>query len=96
LKETKPLVDWLFIKLKTAQALSQKYSPRQLLSGPPAAVLALLQGLGIPYQRDEKTGMVDHPPLIYVLDAQGKVVYQLSHPSPAWIEEALRRVQKAG
>jgi protein SCO1/2 len=68
----------------------------QLLSGPPAAVLALLQGLGIPYQRDEKTGMVDHPPLIYVLDAQGKVVYQLSHPSPAWIEEALRRVQKAG
>lgn len=68
----------------------------QLLSGPPTAVLGLLKGLGIPYKRDEKTGMVDHPPLVYVVDPQGRVAYQLSHPSPAWIVEALRRVEKGG
>ena len=67
----------------------------RLLSGSPKAVMAFLAGLGVPYKRDEQTGRVDHPPLIYVLDNQGRLAYTFSHPSPEWIEEAVRRLKHA-
>jgi cytochrome oxidase Cu insertion factor (SCO1/SenC/PrrC family) len=68
----------------------------RLLSGPPAAVLALLKGLDVPYRRDEKTGVVDHPPLVFVLDAQGRVAYRFNRPNPEWIQEAVRRLAREG
>jgi protein SCO1/2 len=68
----------------------------RLLSGAPKSVVALLEGLGVPFQRDALTGVVDHPPLVYVLDAHGRVAYQFNHPSPAWIQEAVSRLQKEG
>lgn len=45
------------------------------LSGAPDAVNALLDRWNVPRGRDEATGRIDHPALVYVLDAQGRIAY---------------------
>ncbi len=46
-----------------------------LLGGEVGAVEAALDAWGVTRQRDERTGEVVHPSLIYVLDAQGRIAY---------------------
>jgi cytochrome oxidase Cu insertion factor (SCO1/SenC/PrrC family) len=46
-----------------------------VLSGPVAAVLAELEAWDIAIQRDERTGEVVHPALVYVLDHEGRVAF---------------------
>jgi protein SCO1/2 len=67
----------------------------RLLSGDPAQVQALLSGLKVETRRDELTGEIDHPPLVYVLDAQGRIAYRFNRPPERWLSDALRRLQKA-
>lgn len=66
-----------------------------LLSGKPEAIQALLQGLKVETQRNELTGEIDHPPLVYALDRQGRIAYAFNRPSPRWLSEALQRLQAA-
>jgi len=67
----------------------------RLLSGEPAQVQALLKGLKVETRRDELTGEIDHPPLVLVLDAQGRLAYTFNRPPQRWLGEALLRLQGA-
>jgi cytochrome oxidase Cu insertion factor (SCO1/SenC/PrrC family) len=46
-----------------------------VLSGEPDAVNAVLDAYQVPRERDELTGQVAHPALVYVLDANGTIAF---------------------
>lgn len=46
-----------------------------VLSGPVDAVLAELDAWDVPIQRDERTGDIIHPALVYVLDRAGRIAF---------------------
>ena len=50
---------------------------------------------GVTSRRDERTGDVVHPGLVFLIDADGRLAYTFSNPSPAWVREGLRRLQRA-
>jgi protein SCO1/2 len=54
-------------------------------------VTAILDSYGIPRERDLNTGDITHPPLVYVIDPQGRIAYALNRPSAEWVREAGRR-----
>ena len=47
---------------------------------------------GVSSARDERTGDIVHPGLVFVVDAGGRVAYTFSNPPAAWIREALARL----
>lgn len=49
----------------------------RVLSGEPVAVERVLNGWRIPRIRNEKTGDVSHPSLVYVIDREGRIAYAL-------------------
>lgn len=65
----------------------------RLLSGEPAAIQALLKGLRVETSRNELTGEIDHPPLVLVLDSQGRLAYTFNRPPQRWLSEALQRLK---
>lgn len=65
----------------------------QLLSGDPTEVEKLTNALSIPIQRDEKTGEIFHPSLIYVLDKEGRIAYSFTSPPVDWLKEAAQRAE---
>jgi protein SCO1/2 len=42
--------------------------------------------------RDERTGDIAHPGLVFLIDAEGRLAYTFSTPSVAWVREGLRRL----
>ena len=62
-----------------------------LLSGEIDQVLAALDRWNMPIERDESTGEITHPGLVYTLDAQGDIAFTFNSPSASWIEQALER-----
>jgi cytochrome oxidase Cu insertion factor (SCO1/SenC/PrrC family) len=52
---------------------------------------AVLDSYNILRQRDLNTGDVTHPPLVYVIDREGRIAYALNGPSKGWVREAGRR-----
>jgi len=62
------------------------------LSGEPDVVAKVLDEYAIPRAAGEKEGEIDHPALVYVLDAEGKLAYSFSNPTKRWIVDAVRRV----
>jgi protein SCO1/2 len=66
----------------------------RVLSGPVPDVLAALEAYGIGFARDEKTGDISHPGLIYVLDGQGRIAYRFLDPPVAWLVEAALRLER--
>ena len=65
-----------------------------VLSGSVEMVERLTRALDLPVERNAQTGEIDHPAMVYVLDPEGRVVYNLLNPSAAWIEEAVARACK--
>ncbi|GIL16477.1 MAG: hypothetical protein BroJett040_02280 [Oligoflexia bacterium] len=63
-----------------------------LLSGDIQSVQETLQKLEMPTQRDEKTGDIGHPALVYVLDREGQIAYTFNNPTVQWLTEALERL----
>jgi len=57
-----------------------------VLSGDPADVNALLDRWNVPRDRDPTTGQLDHPALVYVLDADGRIAYASTGGSAALVE----------
>lgn len=64
----------------------------RVLSGEVTSVTSALDGLNVPWKRDETTGDVVHPALVYVVGADGRVAYGFNNPTPDWLVEALGRV----
>lgn len=63
-----------------------------VLSGEVVEVLAVLDAWRMPHERDPADGDVAHPPLVYVLDAEGALAYAFSAPPSGWLVEAVRRL----
>jgi cytochrome oxidase Cu insertion factor (SCO1/SenC/PrrC family) len=57
-----------------------------VLSGGVDEVNALLDRWNVARGRDEKTGEVAHPPLVYVLDAEGRIAFAATGGSEALVE----------
>lgn len=66
-----------------------------LSSRPASDVLAVAAAYGVPAERDEKTGDITHPGLVFVIDADGRLAYTFNNPSTTWIRAALVRAGRA-
>ena len=55
-------------------------------------VRRVAEAWGVPAARDERTGDIVHPGLVFVVDAGGRGAYTFSNPPAAWIREALARL----
>jgi len=58
-------------------------------------VVQVSERYGVPFTRDERTGDIVHPALVFLIDADGHLAYTFSNPSPAWVREGLRRLGQA-
>jgi cytochrome oxidase Cu insertion factor (SCO1/SenC/PrrC family) len=67
-----------------------------LSSASVADVLAVVSAYQVPFERNEKTGDITHPGLVFLIDAQGRLAYTFNNPPPAWIREGLDRAAHAG
>ncbi len=63
-----------------------------LLSGPVAEVVRTLDAYAVPYKRDEATGDVQHPALVCVLDAEGRIAFVFNNPPVDWLVSAVARL----
>ena len=66
--------------------------PAQVLSGEVDDVLATAEAWNVPIERDESTGEITHPGLVYLLDGEGRVAYTFNSPSVSWLTQALAKV----
>jgi protein SCO1/2 len=65
----------------------------RVLSGEVGDVTAALDGFNVPWTRDEATGDVSHPALVYAVDAEGRIAYGFNNPSVDWLVDATGRLQ---
>lgn len=65
----------------------------RVLSGEVNDVTAALDGFNVPWTRDEATGDVVHPALVYAVDAEGRIAYGFNNPSVDWLVDATGRLQ---
>ncbi len=65
-----------------------------MLSGEIAEVLAIHEAYGLGAVRDEATGEITHPGLVFVLDAQGRVAFRFLNPPASWLVDAVARLER--
>jgi protein SCO1 len=58
-------------------------------------VLGVASAYNVPFERDEKTGDVAHPGLVFVIDARGRLAFTFNNPPVAWVREALDRLGRS-
>ena len=64
-----------------------------VLSSPRVAdVLRVIEAYRVPFERNEKTGEITHPGLVFLVDAQGRLGYTFNNPPPSWIRQGLGRL----
>lgn len=63
-----------------------------LLSGSVKDVVKLHKDFKLPLERNEKTGDVAHPSLIYVVSPEGKLAYTFNNPPVQWIVDAVNKI----
>jgi cytochrome oxidase Cu insertion factor (SCO1/SenC/PrrC family) len=67
-----------------------------VLSGTRAAdVLRVAEAFGVPSERDERTGDITHPGLVFLIDAEGRLGYTFNNPAPTWVRDGLLRLGRA-
>lgn len=67
----------------------------RVLSGEVAAVEAALDGFNVARTRDEATGEVAHPALVYLVGPDGRIAYAFNNPTVDWLVEASARLKSA-
>ncbi len=55
-------------------------------------VLRVTASYGVPFERDRKSGEIEHPGLVFLIDPAGRLAYTFNNPSTAWVREALARL----
>lgn len=65
-----------------------------LASGTVEDVQRALDRFDVPRVRNERTGEVDHPALVYVVDEQGRIAYTFNGAPREWLTEAARRLTR--
>jgi protein SCO1/2 len=63
-------------------------------TGDVQAVLDVLEHYQVPISRNEQNGDISHPPMVYVLDAEGRIAFSFNSPGPIWLADAVRRLQE--
>jgi cytochrome oxidase Cu insertion factor (SCO1/SenC/PrrC family) len=63
-----------------------------LLSGDPSLVEEIHLRYGIPTERDMKSGDIAHPPLVFVIDPQGRLAYTFNNPPISWLTAAVQKL----
>ena len=63
-----------------------------LSAGSAADVLRVVDAYQVPFERNETTGDITHPGLVFLVDALGRLAYTFNNPSPIWIREGLDRL----
>lgn len=63
-----------------------------VLSGEIDAVQRVLEAYRVPAVRDERSGDISHPALVYLIDREGRLAYTFNGPSARWIAEGLQKV----
>jgi len=58
-------------------------------------VLGVAGLYGVTFERNEKTGDIVHPGLVFLVDADGRLAYTFDNPPATWVREALRRLERA-
>ncbi len=46
----------------------------------------------VTFERNEKTGDIVHPGLVFLIDAHGRLAYTFNNPPAAWVREGLHRL----
>ena len=67
-----------------------------ILSGAVADVTTALEKLNVAYKRDEKTGDVVHPSLVYVISPSGEIAYMFNNAPNLWLRQAIERIASDG
>ena len=55
-------------------------------------VLAVVRAYDVPSSRHEATGEITHPPLVFLVDRDGRLAYTFNNPPASWVREALARI----
>jgi protein SCO1/2 len=63
-----------------------------LSSASVSEVLSVIDAYQVPFERNEKSGDIVHPGLVFLVDAQARTAYTFNNPPPAWIREGLSRL----
>jgi protein SCO1/2 len=64
----------------------------RVLSGEVADVTAALQAYKVPFERNENTGDVTHPALVYIIDGEGLIAYTFNNAPVSWLRKAVENV----
>ena len=64
-----------------------------MLGGEVDEVEKVVTDFGIPLTRNEQTGEITHPALVFVYDDQARLRYRFSSPSQDWLQEAVYRLR---
>jgi cytochrome oxidase Cu insertion factor (SCO1/SenC/PrrC family) len=57
-------------------------------------VLRVAESYRVSFERNEKTGDIVHPGLVFLVDAQGRLAYTFNNPPAAWVREGLERLAR--
>jgi protein SCO1 len=57
-------------------------------------VLRVAELYGVTFERNEKTGDIVHPGLVFLIDTDGRLAYTFDNPPAAWVREALHRLAR--
>ncbi len=63
-----------------------------VLSGKVETVNSVLSDFNVPRERDEKTGDVIHPALVYLISADGRIAYTFNNAPAKWLSQAVERI----
>jgi len=55
-------------------------------------VLGVATAYRVTSERNEKTGDIVHPGLVFLVDPRGQLVYTFNDPPPAWVRQGLDRL----
>jgi cytochrome oxidase Cu insertion factor (SCO1/SenC/PrrC family) len=55
-------------------------------------VLRVAEAYRVSFERNEKTGDIVHPGLVFLIDRNGRLAYTFNNPPTAWVREGLQRL----
>ena len=58
-------------------------------------VVEVAHAYGMRVERNDKTGDIVHPGLVFLIDADGQLVYTFNNPPATWVREGLQRLGRA-
>lgn len=64
-----------------------------VLSGEIEKVNAVIESFGVPTNRSQKDGDIQHPAVTFIINKNNKISYILNKASTKWLKQAVKRIQ---